>query len=131
MNLRVRIYSFYSPLSNKRADQYGGSFENRIRLPLQITARVRKEWGEENPLFVRLSASDWAEFPEKGEKGEWLQWGLEQTVLLSGKLQKVGADLLDLSSAGNWPKQKIEVGPGYQISFVISYTRTCSLQCFG
>lgn len=109
------VESFYSPLSNKRTDQYGGSFENRTRLPLQITARVRKEWGEEKPLFVRLSATDWAQFPEKNEKGEWAAWGLEQTVLLSGELQKVGADLIDLSSAGNWPGQKIEVGPGYQV----------------
>jgi len=111
------IHSFYSPLSNNRTDDYGGSFDNRIRLALQIARRVRKEWGEDKPLFVRVSASDWAEGPEKDEHGEWKQWGIEQTNLLAGELQKVGVDLIDVSSGGNWAKQEITVGPGYQVPF--------------
>jgi 2,4-dienoyl-CoA reductase-like NADH-dependent reductase (Old Yellow Enzyme family) len=107
--------SFCSPLSNNRTDDYGGSFENRIRLALQIARRVREEWGEDKPLFVRVSATDWAEGPEKDEHGEWKQWGIEQTKHLTGEFQKLGVDLVDVSSGGNWAKQKITVGPGYQV----------------
>jgi len=110
------LHSFNSPLSNNRTDQYGGSLENRLRFPLQIARRVRKEWGDK-PLFYRISASDWAEGPEKNDKGEWVQWGVEQSIILSRELQNIGIDLIDVSSGGVWAAQKIKVGPGYQVHF--------------
>jgi hypothetical protein len=67
---------------------------------------------------VRLSATDWAEGPEKDADGKWLQWGIEQTVLLTGELKKLGVDLVDVSSGGNWVAQKIPVVPGYQVRAV-------------
>jgi 2,4-dienoyl-CoA reductase-like NADH-dependent reductase (Old Yellow Enzyme family) len=64
---------------------------------------------------VRLSATDWAEGPEKDADGKWLQWGIEQTVLLAGELKKLGVDLIDVSSGGNWAAQKIPLVPGGQV----------------
>ncbi|KAI0301146.1 FMN-linked oxidoreductase, partial [Multifurca ochricompacta] len=111
------IHSFLSPLTNTRSDIYGGqSFENRIRFPLRVVEAVRAAWGD-RPLFVRLSATDWAEGPEKDVEGKWLQWGIEQTILLSGELKKLGVDLIDVSSGGNWEAQKITVVPGFQVPF--------------
>ena len=75
---------------------------------------IRALWAEK-PLFVRLSASDWAEGPEKDSDGKWLQWGIEQSILLVGELKKLGVDLIDVSSGGNCAAQKIPVGPGYQV----------------
>ena len=113
---------FMSPLSNARTDQYGGSLSNRIRLPLEITTAVRAIW--EKPLFFRVSATEWAEHdlgPEKDEKsGEYKWWGIEQTNLLAEELKKAGVDLLDVSSGGNYSKQKITVGPSYQVRFSLS-----------
>ena len=109
------LHSFLSPLSNTRLDDFGGqSFENRIRFPLRVVEAVREAWGDK-PLFVRLSATDWAEGPEKDSQGRWLQWGIEQTILLTGELKKLGVDLIDVSSGGNWSAQKVLVGPGYQV----------------
>jgi 2,4-dienoyl-CoA reductase-like NADH-dependent reductase (Old Yellow Enzyme family) len=111
------LHSFLSPISNMRSDDYGGqSFENRIRFPLRVVEVVREAWGD-RPLFVRLSATDWAEGPEKDSQGRWLQWGIEQTILLTGELKKLGVDLIDVSSGGNWSAQKVLVGPGYQVRF--------------
>jgi 2,4-dienoyl-CoA reductase-like NADH-dependent reductase (Old Yellow Enzyme family) len=111
--------SFMSPLSNVREDQYGGSFENRIRLPMEIIKAVRTEWS--GPLFCRISASEWADElgPEKDEQGNWKWWGLEQSTQLAGLLKEAGVDLLDVSSGGNYSKQKITVGPGYQVREII------------
>ncbi|KAF8595062.1 NADH:flavin oxidoreductase/NADH oxidase [Ceratobasidium sp. AG-I] len=112
------LHSFYSPLSNNRTDQYGGSLENRLRLPLQIARAARSAWPSSKPLIFRISASDWAEGPEKDEKtGEWRQWGIEQSVELSKQLRDVGVDMIDTSSGGNWVKQKIPLVPGYQVPF--------------
>lgn len=66
-------------------------------------------------MFVRISASDWAEGPEKDEAGVWQQWGIEQSIILVGELQKLGIDLIDCSSGGNWAKQQITVKHGYQV----------------
>ena len=111
------LHSFLSPLSNTRLDDFGGqSFENRIRFPLRVVEAVREAWGDK-PLFVRLSATDWTEGPEKDSQGRWLQWGIEQTILLTGELKKLGVDLIDVSSGGNWSAQKVLVGPGYQVCF--------------
>ncbi|MDR3652897.1 MAG: NADH:flavin oxidoreductase/NADH oxidase [Paludibacter sp.] len=101
------IHQFYSPLSNKRTDKYGGSFENRIRLLLEITAAVQSVWPKEYPLFVRLSASDWTEGG----------WDLNQTAELSKLLHKQGVDLIDCSSGGNIATAKVPVAPGYQVHF--------------
>jgi 2,4-dienoyl-CoA reductase-like NADH-dependent reductase (Old Yellow Enzyme family) len=101
------IHQFLSPLSNKRDDQYGGSFENRIRFALEVTKAVREVWPANLPLFCRVSASDWAEGG----------WDIGETVELSKRLKPVGVDLIDASSAGLVPFQKIAVGFGYQVPF--------------
>jgi 2,4-dienoyl-CoA reductase-like NADH-dependent reductase (Old Yellow Enzyme family) len=113
------INSFLSPLSNNRTDQYGGSFENRARLAIEIVELARVHW--KGPLFFRVSASEWAEElgPEKDENGEWKWWGIEQSILLAELLKQHGIDLLDISSGGNYSKQHIHIGPGYQVGVYI------------
>ena len=113
------LHSFLSPLSNVRDDEFGGQeLENRFRWPLHLTRLVRKAWADK-PLFVRLSASDWAQElgPERSADGKWNWWGIEQSKLLVGELEKIGVDLMDISSGGLYVKQKIAVGPGYQVRF--------------
>ena len=99
------LHSFYSPLSNQRSDQYGGSFENRIRMLLETVAAVRAVWPEELPLTVRISGTDWVEGG----------WGLEDSVALAGRLQAAGVDLIDCSSGGIDPQARVPLGPGYQV----------------
>ncbi|KAF5352340.1 hypothetical protein D9756_006307 [Leucocoprinus leucothites] len=112
------LHEFLSPLSNTRSDIYGGQpLENRLRFLLQLTEKVRVAWPSHKPLFVRISATDWAEGPEKDETGKWLQWGTEQSTILSERLQKLGVDFIDCSTGGNWQQQKIPVAPGYQVPF--------------
>ncbi|KAH9969906.1 FMN-linked oxidoreductase [Russula dissimulans] len=119
------LHSFLSPLVNTRSDAYGGqSFENRTRFVLRVVKAVRVACGDERPLFVRVSASDWVEGPEKDADGKWLQWGIEQTVLLAGELKKLGVDLIDVSSGGNSAAQKISVTPLYQVPFAEAVKRT-------
>jgi 2,4-dienoyl-CoA reductase-like NADH-dependent reductase (Old Yellow Enzyme family) len=101
------VHQFLSPLSNHRTDEYGGSFENRIRLLVEITETVRAAWPQEYPLFVRISATDWT-------PGGWTA---EDSVQLAGVLKIKGVDLIDCSSGGNVPKAQIPVGPGYQVQF--------------
>jgi 2,4-dienoyl-CoA reductase-like NADH-dependent reductase (Old Yellow Enzyme family) len=101
------FHEFLSPLSNKRDDEYGGSLENRMRFPLEVASRVRETVQENLPVFVRISASDWT------ENG----WDLEQSVEFCKELKKIGIDLIDVSSGGNVPDAKIEIKPGYQVSF--------------
>lgn len=101
------VHQFLSPLSNQRTDEYGGSFENRIRLLLEVIESVQQVWPAENPLFVRLSATDWAE-------GGWTP---EESVKLSVILKEKGIDLIDCSSGGNISYQKIPLFPGYQVQF--------------
>lgn len=101
------IHQFLSPLSNHRKDEYGGSFENRIRFALQTAEAVRKVIPDNMPLFARLSCTDWAEGG----------WDLEQSVALSAGLKKLGVDLIDCSSGGSVMHAKIEAGPGYQVEF--------------
>jgi 2,4-dienoyl-CoA reductase-like NADH-dependent reductase (Old Yellow Enzyme family) len=108
------LHSFLSPASNQRTDQYGGSFENRIRLTLEIVELTRKEMPKDMPLFLRLSATDWLDVnPEyKGES-----WTVADSAKLAPLLAERGVDLLDVSSGGNHPLQKIAGGPGYQVPF--------------
>ena len=101
------LHSFYSPLSNHRTDAYGGSFENRIRLLLEVTAAVQEVWPQNHPLFVRISATDWT------EDG----WTGDDSVELGKILKAKGVDLIDCSSGGNVPNAKIPVGPLYQTPF--------------
>ncbi|MEU8461466.1 NADH:flavin oxidoreductase/NADH oxidase [Streptomyces sp. NPDC029003] len=102
------IGEFLSPHSNTRTDSYGGSFENRTRLALEVVDAVRAVWPEELPLFFRISATDWLE-----EQG----WTADETVRLAGLLAEHGVDLLDVSTGGLAPHVKIPVGPGYQVPF--------------
>jgi len=102
------LHQFLSPLSNHRTDPFGGSFENRIRLLLEVVDGVRAVWPEQLPLWVRVSATDWA------ESGGW---DLPQTVALAMLLKNRGVDLLDCSSGGTLPHAKIPVGPGFQVPF--------------
>jgi len=100
------LHEFLSPVANKRTDMYGGSFENRIRLPLEVVRAVRQLWPEHLPMFMRISATDWLE-PQG--------WDLEQSVMFARILKKEGIDLIDCSSGAMVPNAKIPVGPGYQV----------------
>ena len=101
------IHEFFSPLSNERTDEYGGSFENRTRLAREIVSAIRKHWPEHLPLFIRISATDWKEGG----------WDLDQAVALAKQLRPLGVDLVDCSSAGLVPDQKIVAGPSFQVPF--------------
>jgi 2,4-dienoyl-CoA reductase-like NADH-dependent reductase (Old Yellow Enzyme family) len=111
------LHSFLSPLANHRADEYGGSFENRARLLLEIVRSVRNEWPKDRVLGVRLSCTDWVEGG----------WELEDTVKLSQLLEREDVDLIDCSAGGNTPKAVIPVGPGYQVPFAAAVKRTSKL----
>lgn len=108
------LHSFMSPASNFRTDAYGGSFENRVRLILEVVDELRKAIPEDMPLFVRLSATDWL---EEVESFTGDSWKLSDTVKLATLLAERGVDVLDVSSGGNHPQQKIKGGPGYQAPF--------------
>lgn len=101
------LHEFLSPLSNKRTDEYGGSFENRIQLLLEVVHAVRAEWPHDHPLLVRISATDWVEGG----------WDSDQSVALAAILKFRGVDLMDCSSGGLVPYAKIPVAPGYQVPF--------------
>ena len=99
------LHEFMSPLSNTRDDAYGGSFDNRIRLCLDVVDAVRTVWPERQPLFVRISATDWVEGG----------WDIEQSIELARRLKSRGVDLIDCSSGGNVATARIPIGPGYQV----------------
>jgi 2,4-dienoyl-CoA reductase-like NADH-dependent reductase (Old Yellow Enzyme family) len=101
------LHEFLSPLANTRTDEYGGTLANRMRFPLRIAQTVRDEVPPSLPVFVRISATDWA------ESG----WDLAQSIEFSGRLKDLGIDLIDCSSGGLVPFAKIPVGPGYQVAF--------------
>lgn len=101
------LHQFLSPFSNHRDDLYGGSLENRMRLTLRVAEHVREVMPQELPLFVRISATDWAEGG----------WDLDQSVELAKRLKEVGVDLIDASSGGTLPRVSIPVAPGYQVPF--------------
>jgi 2,4-dienoyl-CoA reductase-like NADH-dependent reductase (Old Yellow Enzyme family) len=104
---------FLSPLANHRNDKYGGAFENRIRLTVEAAQAIRRVWPEDLPLFIRISAQDWA-------PGGWT---LGESVELARRLKPVGVDLVDCSSGGVVPYAKIEIGPGYQVPFAETVRR--------
>ena len=101
------LHEFLSPLSNQRDDEYGGSFDNRVRLVLEVVGEVRRRVPAGVPLLLRLSATDWVE-------GGWTE---DDTVRLSALAHEAGVDLVDTSTGGNVPAADIPVGPGYQVPF--------------
>ncbi len=104
------LHEFLSPIANDREDEYGGRFENRVRLVEEVTAAVRDVWPEEKPVFVRISATDWID--------DRPSWDLEQSIQLADRLSNLGANLIDVSSGGIHPDQNItNTGPGYQVEF--------------
>ncbi|KAL1890966.1 NADH-dependent flavin oxidoreductase [Sporothrix stenoceras] len=103
---------FLSPTTNKRTDQYGGSFENRTRLLLEITKEVRAVIPESTPLFLRLSATEWLESANEPS------WTVQDTIKLADLLPSLGVDLLDVSSGGNSREQVIKMHSHYQIDLV-------------
>ncbi len=111
------LHEFLSPLSNQRTDAYGGSLANRMRLPLQVARAVREVWPEQLPLFVRISATDWA------QDG----WDLPQSIELARELKHVGVDLIDCSSGGTVPDARIPVEPGYQVPFAREIRREAGI----
>jgi 2,4-dienoyl-CoA reductase-like NADH-dependent reductase (Old Yellow Enzyme family) len=101
------LHEFYSPAVNCRTDEYGGSFDNRVHLTLEVVEAVRAVWPARLPLFARLSSTDWKEGG----------WEIDQTVELARRLRERGVDLVDCSSGGAVYDQQIAVGPGYQVPF--------------
>jgi 2,4-dienoyl-CoA reductase-like NADH-dependent reductase (Old Yellow Enzyme family) len=111
------LHQFLSPLSNQRTDTYGGSFENRSRLLLEVVAAVRQVLPPDFPLIVRISATDWTEGG----------WNADESVKLASILKDRGVDLIDCSTGGNVPHAKIPVGPGYQVEFAERIKRETGL----
>ncbi len=101
------LHQFMSPLANRRTDAYGGSFENRARLAIEVVDAVRAEWPAHLPLFVRISATDWADGG----------WSADESVELARIFGRHGVDLVDVSSGGLVPNARIPVGPGFQVPF--------------
>jgi 2,4-dienoyl-CoA reductase-like NADH-dependent reductase (Old Yellow Enzyme family) len=112
------LHQFLSPLVNRREDGYGGAFEGRTRLVLEVTRAVRAEWPAERPLWVRISATDWAEGG----------WDLDQSVRLARLLAAEGVDLVDCSSGGAVSHQRIALAPGYQVPFAERIRREAGIR---
>ena len=100
-----------------RTDRYGGSLENRMRLPLEIFAAVRAVWPDDKPMGVRISATDWVEGG----------WDLEQSLVLAKALDARGCHFIHVSSGGLHPAQKIASGPGYQLPFAEAIKRAVAM----
>ncbi|HNR40634.1 MAG TPA: NADH:flavin oxidoreductase/NADH oxidase [Bacteroidales bacterium] len=108
------LHEFLSPLSNRRTDEYGGGFQNRIRFLTRVVEAVRSEWPAENPLFVRISATDWTEGG----------WSLEDSIQLASVLKGLDVDLIDCSSGGNIFDAVLPLEPGYQVPFSAEIRKT-------
>ncbi|MEJ2367550.1 MAG: NADH:flavin oxidoreductase/NADH oxidase [Acidobacteriota bacterium] len=111
------LHEFLSPLSNRRTDAWGGSLENRMRLPLRVAGAVREAWPAGKPLFVRISVTDWVEGG----------WDLEQSVIFSSRLRELGVDLMDCSSGALVSNAPIPAGPGYQTQFAQAIREQCGI----
>ena len=111
------LNQFLSPLSNQRNDAYGGSFDNRIRFPMEVFAAVRDAWPLDKPLGVRISATDWVDGG----------WTIDDSIALARLLRAAGCDWIDTSSGGISPKQKIPLGPGYQVHLAREIRRATSM----
>jgi 2,4-dienoyl-CoA reductase-like NADH-dependent reductase (Old Yellow Enzyme family) len=111
------LHEFLSPLSNRRSDEYGGSLEARAQFPLKVAEAVRRVCPASLPVFVRISATDWAEGG----------WDLRQSIQFSRWLRELGIDLIDCSSGGLLPGVKIPVGPGYQTPFAAAIRKEAGI----
>ncbi len=111
------VHEFLSPLSNKRSDEYGGSFENRARFALRVIDTVREVWPAELPLFLRISATDWSPGG----------WDIEESVELARLAHAHGVDLVDVSTGGNVAGAQIPAGPGYQVPFAARVRREAAV----
>jgi 2,4-dienoyl-CoA reductase-like NADH-dependent reductase (Old Yellow Enzyme family) len=111
------LHEFLSPLSNERNDEYGGTFDNRMRFLREVVDAIRGVWPERLPLFVRISSTDWTDGG----------WTVEDSVALARDLKGRGVDLIDCSSGGNLPHAKIPVGPGYQVPFADRVRRDAAI----
>jgi 2,4-dienoyl-CoA reductase-like NADH-dependent reductase (Old Yellow Enzyme family) len=111
------LHEFLSPLSNRRGDEYGGSLENRARIVREVVAAVREAWPAPKPLFVRVSATDWAPGG----------WDVDECVALARMLKEGGVDVIDCSSGGTVPRPKIPVAPGYQVPFAARIRREAGI----
>lgn len=107
------LHEFLSPLTNRRTDLYGGSFENRSRLPLQVAKVVRELWPDDKPVMVRISATDWVDGG----------WDLSGSIELVRKLKSIGVDIVDVSTAGLVPDAAVPIAPGFQTSFATAIRR--------
>jgi 2,4-dienoyl-CoA reductase-like NADH-dependent reductase (Old Yellow Enzyme family) len=101
------LHQFLSPLSNTRIDAYGGSFDGRTRLVTEVVDAIREVWPEDKPVFIRFSATDWVDGG----------WDVAHVKELSARVAQHGVDVVDVSSGGLSPEQRISVGPGYQVPF--------------
>jgi len=111
------LHEFLSPLSNRREDEYGGTLENRMRLPLRVAETVRGLWPDDLPVFVRVSATDWVGGG----------WDLEHSIELSKRLKAMGIDFIDCSSGGLVPDAKIPAAPGFQVPFAAAIRREADI----
>lgn len=115
------LHSFVSPSSNKRTDEYGGSFENRTRLTRELIGLTRELIPKDMPLFLRISATDWMEEVKDAES-----WKVGDTIRLAEVIAGMGVDLLDVSSGGLDPRQKVKISPGYQAVSAAKSSRNCN-----
>jgi 2,4-dienoyl-CoA reductase-like NADH-dependent reductase (Old Yellow Enzyme family) len=111
------LHEFLSPVSNDRTDEYGGGFDNRVRLLLRVVERVRQAWPARLPVIVRLSLTDWVEGG----------WDLPQSIELARRLARAGVDLIDCSSGGNVPQARVPVGTGYQTGMAAEVRRAVGI----
>jgi 2,4-dienoyl-CoA reductase-like NADH-dependent reductase (Old Yellow Enzyme family) len=111
------LHNFCSPLSNQRQDEYGGSFDNRVRFPLEVSRAVREAWPADKPVFYRVSATDWVDGG----------WDLAQSIELARRLKAIGIDMIDCSSGGNVHHAKIPSVPGYQVPFAAAIRREAQI----
>ncbi|QGZ40061.1 2,4-dienoyl-CoA reductase-like NADH-dependent reductase (Old Yellow Enzyme family) [Pseudoduganella flava] len=115
------LHQFLSPLANQRTDRYGGSLENRMRFPLEVFEAVRNAVPKEVAVGMRISATDWVEGG----------WDVEQSIVFANALKELGTDFIHVSSGGVSPRQKIPVGPGYQIQFAERIRHATGLPTIG
>jgi 2,4-dienoyl-CoA reductase-like NADH-dependent reductase (Old Yellow Enzyme family) len=111
------LHQFLSPLTNRRTDSYGGSLENRLRLPLQVTQAVRAAWPDALPVLVRISATDWVEGG----------WGLPDSIALVRQMKALGVDLVDVSTGGLVGDAKVPAAPGFQVPFAAAIRRETAM----
>lgn len=111
------LHSFLSPIANRREDEFGGSLDHRLRLPLRVAKAVRENWPAHWPVFVRISATDWVAGG----------WDLSQSITLCQRLGEIGVDLVDVSSGGLTADAKIPAAPGYQTPFAEAIRREANL----